>query len=213
MVDPLKLGLESVKDLGFVKISLTEIQTTQINTKSTPCKSYSSNEQFIECFKKSFWPQITPRVDCMIAGLKMFMPTDVSLPRCANATAAKATLVAIDFSAVEQFPKILKDECPQPCVRRSFTAKLKSFHKNSYFEFNENSKELMDSTVSIFFTYATLLVEQRVENFVYDFVTMLAAVGGNLGLFLGFSCFSTVMFLAHILAECFQRLKIFSHKK
>jgi hypothetical protein len=33
-----------------------------------------------------------------------------------------------------------------------------------------------------------LLVEEQIERLAYDFGNFLAAAGGNLGLFLGFSC-------------------------
>ncbi len=39
------------------------------------------------------------------------------------------------------------------------------------------------------------MVEERVEALVYDEVNFIAAAGGNLGLFLGFSCFSVLIAL------------------
>jgi hypothetical protein len=37
-------------------------------------------------------------------------------------------------------------------------------------------------------SFNSLLVEEQIETLAYDFGNFLAAAGGNLGLFLGFSC-------------------------
>ena len=41
--------------------------------------------------------------------------------------------------------------------------------------------------------YETLSVEEHFETLVFDFGSLLAAAGGNLGLFLGFSCLSLLI--------------------
>jgi hypothetical protein len=38
-----------------------------------------------------------------------------------------------------------------------------------------------------------LLIEESFETFVYDLENLMTSLGGNLGLFLGFSCFSTAV--------------------
>jgi hypothetical protein len=50
-------------------------------------------------------------------------------------------------------------------------------------------------------------VEERVETLVYDAGNFLAAVGGNLGLLLGFSCLSTVFTLIDWIQGHFIHLK------
>jgi hypothetical protein len=42
-------------------------------------------------------------------------------------------------------------------------------------------------------TYSSLLIEESFETFVYDLENLMTSLGGNLGLFLGFSCFSTAV--------------------
>jgi len=41
--------------------------------------------------------------------------------------------------------------------------------------------------------YATLDTEIRTETWMVDFISLLSNIGGNLGLFLGFSCLSTIL--------------------
>ena len=42
----------------------------------------------------------------------------------------------------------------------------------------------------IFVHFPTVLVVDHEQYFIHDFVSIVSAVGGGLGLFLGFSCFS-----------------------
>ena len=41
--------------------------------------------------------------------------------------------------------------------------------------------------------YSSLYVNEKIETYVFDFDTALVAVGGSLGLFLGWSCHSMIM--------------------
>ncbi len=40
--------------------------------------------------------------------------------------------------------------------------------------------------------FSSLLIDEEVETYVYDFGNFLVALGGNLGLMLGFSCLSVL---------------------
>jgi hypothetical protein len=52
---------------------------------------------------------------------------------------------------------------------------------------------LVKFTTGVAVSYRSLLVEERVETIVYDLESLMTSIGGNLGLFLGFSCFSTFL--------------------
>jgi hypothetical protein len=49
------------------------------------------------------------------------------------------------------------------------------------------------TSAGIAMSYSSLLVEERTETIIYDLECLLTSLGGNLGLFLGFSCFSTLV--------------------
>ena len=84
--------------------------------------------------------------------------------------------------------------CPLPCQQNSYNLKLNYFHKNSWIDTDGKSGIIPDS-FSLAVAYNTLIVEERVESLVYDVGSFLAAAGGNLGLFLGFSCLSVFLTL------------------
>jgi hypothetical protein len=58
---------------------------------------------------------------------------------------------------------------------------------------------LEDKSFLIDLFYSTLVIEERVETLVYDVVNFLAAAGGHLGLFLGFSCLSVLLAAIQVL--------------
>ncbi len=49
------------------------------------------------------------------------------------------------------------------------------------------------SSVALYLMYDKFIIEEHVETLVYDTASFLAQAGGNLGLFLGFSCLSVLL--------------------
>ena len=63
------------------------------------------------------------------------------------------------------------------------------------------SDEYDENLYLLLFAYETLMIEEKVESLIYDFSSFLAAAGGNLGLFLGYSLFSAVELFVHLLKK------------
>ena len=61
---------------------------------------------------------------------------------------------------------------------------------------------ISESNIIINLSYETLSIEEEEESIVYDVGNFLAAAGGNLGLFLGFSCFSVIISFFKIVKSC-----------
>ena len=90
----------------------------------------------------------------------------------------------------------MTDQCPLPCTRKSYNFQLEYLHRNQYVESpNASSSVRLNLTFYLYISLESLTVEERVEALVYDEVNFVAAAGGNLGLFLGFSCFSVLLAL------------------
>jgi len=58
------------------------------------------------------------------------------------------------------------------------------------------------SSVSMQIKFSTLLVGEEAEAYVYDFGNFMVALGGNLGLMLGFSCLTVIFSLIKFLFNC-----------
>ena len=87
--------------------------------------------------------------------------------------------------------------CPLPCKKTTYDLNVKDFHANSWTDpFNKTGLINVSSVTLLSLFYETLSTEEMVETLMYDVGSFLAAAGGNLGLFLGFSCLSmTVSFI------------------
>ena len=185
--------------MSLVQISLTEKQTVHINKKHFSCSSYSSSD-FIKCSKEQLWLLLRPRINCTVAGYESIVPE--TFPYCDSLAAAQATMkqnyiVILDF--VSHFSK---NHCPLPCTRKSYNYNIRYLHRHSWIDFENSSKEFMETAGAVSLSYSSLLIEERVEAYVYDWENLMTSIGGNLGLFLGFSCFST--FVA-VLKLCFAK--------
>jgi hypothetical protein len=62
------------------------------------------------------------------------------------------------------------------------------------------------SNAYLILAYETLSVEEQFETLIFDIGSLLAAAGGNLGLFLGFSCLSLLFSLLDYLARFWKEL-------
>ena len=81
--------------------------------------------------------------------------------------------------------------CPVPCKQISYDANIRYFHETSFLDpSNSFIENFSASFIVLSISYETLLIEEHEESLVYDITNFLAAAGGNLGLFLGFSCMS-----------------------
>ena len=80
-----------------------------------------------------------------------------------------------------------------------FSHIVKHFHKTAWLDVNNEFSGLNEFYVYI--AYETLHVEERTETLVVDAGAFLAAVGGNLGLFLGFSCFSCFLMIIDLVGR------------
>ena len=146
-----------------------------------------------DCLKDEIWIAIKDRIKCSFPGFEVFYPFNLSLPRCETFEAAASA-----FSEMNNFSMLVgisESKCRFSCATKRFAIDVKQMHINSLVEVDKKEPPTATSTTTIAIAYSTLVVEESIERLVYDFENLLTAVGGNLGLFLGFSCFSSSMFL------------------
>jgi len=107
----------------------------------------------------------------------------------ANQTHSKLIDMEVEFFA-------LIDNCNLPCNQSYFSHKEFLYHTNAVpMMFQDLSRDPM----YLVFLYETLMVEEHIENLMYDIGSVLTAAGGNLGLTLGFSCLTSVYFFIQCL--------------
>ena len=81
--------------------------------------------------------------------------------------------------------------CPLPCTQKSYNFNLEYFSKYSFLG-AEEPVNLDNENFKFVMFFRSVDTEESTETLVYDFTNFLTAAGGNLGLFMGFSCFSLV---------------------
>ena len=67
---------------------------------------------------------------------------------------------------------------------------MQMHHQNNIGSQGDGLNDLVGKGVLLTIYLANFVVEERIETLIYDTGNFLAQAGGNLGLFLGFSCLS-----------------------
>ena len=92
--------------------------------------------------------------------------------------------------------------CPIPCKQRSYDVTLRKYHTNTWVVYDDQPlADISETGVALSLSYESLIVEERIETLVYDIGNFLSAVGGNLGLFLGFSCLTMMLGVLRIVKK------------
>ena len=185
------MSFQTDVNMSLVMISLMEKETTQLKTEHYDCKTYNQESEFIDCTKKQLWNVLSSKINCTIAGLESIVQNGTEIEYCSDSVSARQTFDHMVKTFDQVYSNLSKFNCPVPCRQKGFNYKIKYFHKNSWIE-PENST-MSKTFAGLYVSYSSLLVEERVETIVYDLECLLTSLGGNLGLFLGFSCFSTLV--------------------
>ena len=116
---------------------------------------------------------------------------DKKLPKCTDKESAFFTFAEVIDKNVEVIQNTSKI-----CSISSYDS------KESYFnEVPEDNPDLAASPFTIFIYYGKTTVEEKTEQYIYDPGALLTSIGGNMGLFLGFSCLSCLLSLISFCKE------------
>ena len=114
-----------------------------------------------------------------------------TLKPCQDNVSAANTAVYLVYVAYNGDKDKWLSACPLPCKQISYNANIRYFHETSFLDpYNSFGENFSAAFIVLSISYETLLIEEHEESLVYDITNFLAAAGGNLGLFLGFSCMS-----------------------
>jgi len=130
---------------------------------------------------------------CTIAGLEFFLQ-DTDLKQCTDKKAAGQVFQKfLEFKNEFALNKSLHG-CPKPCAAIIYDFDFFNIHRNSWIE-TKDEPELPNGVYLLVVVSDSLQVEEKVVTLVYDLENVFASLGGNLGLFLGFSCFSPIEYI------------------
>ena len=128
------------------------------------------------------------------SGLEYFLNGTNELENCQDVASATNAIRHFGMVAYLKEKEQMLASCPLPCKQLSYEVNVRKFHTNTWVVYDDQPiADIAETGVSISLSYESLIVEERIETLVYDVGNFLSAVGGNLGLFLGFSCLTMLL--------------------
>jgi hypothetical protein len=174
------------------KAYLDEISTQLLSTAKAPCESYTLQD-FLECSKNKLRTYTSQNLTCIIFQFSEFFNSRNSdLPHCTNETDASKNFKLFG-SDVLYFVNNINSFCPLPCITQSYSHIIEYFSKFTWIENVSNMVDINQDVFEFTIAYNQFYTEVRMEALVYDIGNLLVAAGGNLGLFMGFSCLSILL--------------------
>jgi len=192
----------SGKNAAFLTVLEQKIIRLSKNTRK--CETYSAQD-FIECSKANFLKKNLDSINCTIFNMKEFMdPADTPLPLCKNESTAAETFNTLKERLSETSEPYSIKGCAVPCTQISYNYKLEYYNIKSWYQtMNANN----EGTFLLHFLYRRLDTEEQTETIIYDIGSFLTAAGGNLGLFMGFSCLSIILTAIEYIAASLPKIK------
>jgi hypothetical protein len=210
-----RLTLE--KDMFGADLLLTEKHQRYLNKEHAPCKSYSLNDNnnnneeellsFFECLQKSLLVNVGSKLTCILPFMSDLLP-NTTLAGCSERSDIGRSFQTYSYFIKDFIQKIAGYGCPLPCSFITYNVVTRYFHKNLGFDSGEGLSATHENFFRLSLIYDTLIIEENVESYDYDSADFLIYVGGNLGLFLGFSCLSTLTaILRYVYSFCLKNKK------
>ncbi len=136
-------------------------------------------------------------INCSIAGLDEFSKNETVLKECTDKNLATKVAIRLSEQSFVYLKSQQNHECLMSCTQTSYGFHLRFFHKNSLMnpdnhDITPDIRSFEPNAFLLVLSYQSFLVEEKIENLVYDFSSFVSAAGGNLGLFLGLSLFSAL---------------------
>ena len=150
---------------------------------------------------------VVSNIDCTVPSIETF--TNSNLKFCQDEESAKHVFWELNnyWNGLSSSPG--EFDCPVPCSQESYKISMDFYHKNKWFYGDLIPENVGKDYFALYVYFSTLAVEQRIENLDFDFESFLAAIGGNLGLFLGFSCLSVLLGFVRLVNRCYCKSSIF----
>ena len=191
------LDITKQQNYSFATLAIKEVRSVLQPKPEMPCIDYdiesdNEHELFSKCCKQNLWKNISNNVSCTIAEMKPIMPANSTMSECSNSSIAENVYWTYDKLLEKFLPKTSEYNCPIPCRQTSYQVKLKYFHQNNVLLPSELANK-SKGHFTLYTFFPTFTAEEKIESLECDLASLLVSAGGNLGLFLGFSCLSVMI--------------------
>jgi hypothetical protein len=178
-------------------LSYSQKHICDLNKDNHHCVKYSLgiNDQFSgfnDCLINDLRKKFKAAFNCTLPFINTILNLSPSLPVCSDTTISQNVM----FAAFREVYKYAKDRnskdslCPFPCCYVSYYSDVNYYHRNILSNLNAYYKFKSPFMLAVY--PQSNMIEEQTEALIYDFFSLLSSGGGNLGLFLGFSCLSII---------------------
>jgi hypothetical protein len=180
------------KGLRGAFLDIAEVETTYLSKDEKECKPAmdEATNYFVQCSKETLWKNLPSAINCTIVDMMHIVPKNSTMIECSDDISAEFVYFNYSRFLTEFIMKPEKFGCPVPCKQTIFKINSEYVHNNNLKY--PSDYPFLDKSFLFRLQYSTLNVEEQIENLDYDLASLLVASGGNLGLFIGFSCLSVV---------------------
>ena len=159
-----------------------------------------TRKELIECWKDQLARSLEKAsIKCKVPALRFTRFDTSHLNDCRTKEQALEVEGLIYTVAQENLDK---DVCGKMCQSVKYDHDLALYSKKVL---SKEIKEYGDGYFIIWSYYASLYVKEKVETYIFDFDAVVVAVGGNLGLFLGYSLKSIIIAIAEFIYDFWRK--------
>ena len=179
-------------DTGLGDVRLQKSQSVLLNRDRYQCQNYV-NTTFTKCAMKNMAKMLSEAaIDCVTPYWNNFEEL-FNIPVCSNLNSTygrKLNTQIAELNGDFIREKINPDGCSKPCTLTKYNPTFMSFDQKAQtlLKGSQNAEKF-----PLIIYYISTESEIKVQYFVYDFLTIISAVGGALGLLLGFSLRSIIL--------------------
>ena len=182
-------------DTGLGDVRLQKSQSVLLNRERYQCQNYFSTT-FTKCAMKNMAKMLSEAaIECVTPYWNNFEEL-FNIPVCSNLNSTYGRKLNMQIAKVNgDFirEKINRDGCSKPCTLTKYNPTLMSFDKKAHMLLFGSQNADKNGLLPLIIYYISTGSEIKEQYFVYDFLTIISAVGGALGLLLGFSLLSIIL--------------------
>ena len=190
-VNKIRMPLKSNRDICNGDLTLKKKQFKMLDKKSRPCKDYEFTACAMVAMSKTMKSE---GINCLIPLWNEFQTFGVPICPSLNLSTANILKPRLDKINSDFLKKPEQYGCPNLCTTTNYNPQVIHFDESmKATQTEEEYKCQSEYMLNIYYT--TDPVEITKEYFVYDAMTIISAIGGTLGLLLGYSILSMCLSL------------------
>lgn len=132
--------------------------------------------------------------DCATPWIQTFITEEVGVKRpCSPSEMDQLTTIMRPM--LKNGGQYKYSECSAPCTRHKYTVRGEAFNKFSNLQYDQHKGHVPRA---FYIFYPQMLVIEYTHKYIMAFNDFISALGGGLGLFMGFSCLSLLFQLIEL---------------